>query len=131
MDTIERWRDQPDGSATAVLGLRMLAGEWITSADATELGASTSLVGSVCKQLRKAGYTVAAKSAGGNARAFRVAAKGARRKTTAEAEGVTYPALGAHLTVRALALDDGGNLVVQLSNGTGAAWTARITGHVE
>lgn len=133
--TVARWQAQPDRGPTAVLGARMLAGEWVGSADAVALGAAQTVANQVRTTLKAAGYKLESQSAGPAGRkAYRVkAARKAptRRHVAAEAEGTTYPALGAHLTVRALALDEGGNLVVHLSNGTGAAWAAHLTGHVE
>jgi hypothetical protein len=134
--TVARWQAQPDRGPTAVLGARMLAGEWVGSADAIALGSSGTVANQVRTTLKAAGYKLESQSAGPAGRkAYRVKpggpAKQQRRPVATEAEGTTYPALGAHLTVRALALDEGGNLVVHLSNGTGAAWAARLTGHVE
>jgi hypothetical protein len=148
--TVEYWNKNPD-SVVAVLGLRMLAGEW-TQADDVPAGRSKSLLGQTVGVLRAAGYdveTMRAPTGGGNRRAFRVRQVG-ERKTGARAgllgpprgrvasapvavenAGTTHPQLGAKLTVRALALDDRGHLVVHLSNGHGAAWAARITGHVD
>ena len=146
-DTVDYWRKNPD-SASATLGLRMLAGEW-TQVDDVPAGKSVSLLGQAVGVLRAAGYDVEqqrAPTGGGNRKAFRVRQVGERRRmgvlgpprgrmpsapVVVENAGTTHPQLGAKLTVRALALDERGGLVVHLSNGHGGAWTARITGHVD
>jgi hypothetical protein len=127
--TVELWQENPERSITAALGVRMLAGDWVTSEDAVELGGSPTLVTQAHQTLTAAGYSVEVGNRGGNARQYRV--KAARRKARVEREdaGVTHPQLGAVLTVRALALDERGNLIVHLSNGN-KAWAATITGHV-
>lgn len=132
MDVVARWQAEPDRSVTAQLGVRMLAGEWTTAADAAELGGSTALMGTVVKALKNAGYTVDVASAGGNAKRYRVKpTRGRAKRVGVEHAGTSHPQLGAVLTVRALALDEAGQLVVQLSNGNGSGWLAQITGHVE
>ena len=146
-DTVEYWKKFPN-SAAAGLGLRMLSGEW-TQVDDVPAGKSKSLLGQTVAVLRASGYDVEqqpASTGGGNRRAFRVRQVGERRRTgllgpprgrvarapvAVENAGTTHPQLGATLTVRALALDERGGLVVHLSNGHGGAWTARITGHVD
>ena len=132
--TVKRWQRNAEAptSHTAVLGLRMLAGEWTSSADAIEGGASGGLVTQVCTVLRAAGYTVQEQARGGNGKAFRIKpTRGQAKAVRREQAGTSHPQLGAVLTVRALALDEGGALVVHLSNGNGSAWLAQITGHVE
>jgi hypothetical protein len=130
---VELWQRDPDRSDTARAGLRMLAGEWMTSdaADMTRSSFSQTVLA-----LRKAGYTVESQSAGSHGlKAYRVKPK---RATAArsnghvprEVDGVTYPRLGATLTVRALVLGDDGALVVQLTDAAGGAWSATVTGHV-
>jgi len=146
-DTVEHWHKYPE-SAAATLGLRMLAGEW-TQVDDVPDGKSGSLLGQTVGILRAAGYDVEqmrASTGHANRKAFRVRQVGERRRmgvlgpprgrvastpVAVEDAGKTHPGLGAKLTVRALALDDRGQLVVHLSNGHGAAWVARITGHVD
>jgi hypothetical protein len=136
--TVARWQAQPDSGPSAVLGTRMLAGEWTSARDAEALGVSQSMANQVRATLVAAGYTLETRPRpeGGNGKEHRVKAvpgpkRGARSKAVrAEQAGATHPQLGATLTVRALALDERGGLVVHLSNGHGAAWTAQITGHV-
>jgi hypothetical protein len=128
--TVARWRTDPERSNVAMVGARILSGEWTTAAwVVNEVGAAASTLSQVAATLRAAGYKVETQSAGGNAKAYRVKAAKRRATVTAEHAGITHPQLGAVLTVRALALDEGGNLVVHLSNGS-HAWTAAITGHV-
>jgi hypothetical protein len=98
------------------------------------LGVSGSILGQVISVLRQAGYKIERDHMGGGRFRFRVKTghtPAARRSTRVAREdaGVTHPQLGATLTVRALALDERGDLTVHLSNGH-HAWTATITGHV-
>lgn len=131
---IERWRANPDGP-TAALGLRVLGGEWTTSVDAEQMGISGSNLSQIIGAIRDEGYKVEVKSAGGNARAYRVAKvtkarKNGSRPIKRETAGVTHPSLGDRLTVRGLFLVDG-ELVLQLVGEQGGAWQAIISGHVE
>jgi hypothetical protein len=130
--TVERWQRKPGTSTASVFGSRMLRGEWVTAAELEESGASASNLSQITKTLKTAGYKVEHETMPGTngAMRFRVKAKAARKAAVErEDAGVTHPQLGAVLTVRALALDERGELVVHLSNGK-AAWTATITGHV-
>jgi hypothetical protein len=110
----------------------MLDGEWRSQEDGVDMGASRSIFASVCMTLRKAGYTLESEPAGPNGmRRYRVASSpSANGRVGREVDGVTYPRLGATLTVRALVLGDDGELVVQLTDGHGGAWSAHVTGHV-
>ena len=136
--TVRRWQKKPTGSNTARLGTAMLAGQWTSAKDAVGLGASGSIAGQARMVLVAAGYELETQPTGPyGVKGYRVAGRDGRglkaRRTAAvatEAAGTTHPALGAHLTVRALALDADGQLVVHLSNGNGSAWTAHLTGHV-
>jgi hypothetical protein len=130
--TVRRWQENPERSNSAIIGGRILSGEWTTAEwVGAEVGVSHSMLSQVVTTLRAAGFKVEEKRTGtGNAKQYRVRTAKRRAKVDAEHAGITHPQLGAVLTVRALALDEGGNLVVHLTNGH-AAWTAAITGHVE
>jgi hypothetical protein len=142
--TVKRWRADPERSGAARIGTRLLAGEQVGQSGAADAGVSPGMVGNVVRTLQTAGFTVEAERAG-NAKLWRVTAEpggrrargaaveppsGRSRKVRGEVAGVTHPPLGATLLVRALALDERGDLLVHLSNGAGA-WSARIVGHVE
>jgi len=127
--TIAYWERHPESFAARTYA-RMVAGEWVTSADAVAEGINGSNVSQVVAVLHKAGLPVETKSAGySNAKTYRLRPRRGTR-VDREVQGVTHPALGAVLTVRALALDAAGDLTVHLSNGNGAGWVATITGHV-
>ena len=139
-------------TGTGILGARLMLGETLTATDARALGIIGGNLGHAARTLELAGWKIERADIGGNAKSFRVSkapadapavtpppaqpantpnrSGGTRRNVRAEQAGETHPALGAKLTVRALALDERGRLVVHLSNGTGAAWQAMITGHV-
>jgi hypothetical protein len=130
--TVAKWLATPEDErgATAALGARMVAGEWTGPTEADALGVSHSMTTQAAKRLEAAGYRVERKRGlGSRVKAGRAKAASKAAPVRAEVAGVTHPPLGATLTVRALAFDAEGQLVMSLSNGTGA-WTARITGHV-
>jgi hypothetical protein len=139
---VKRWRADPERSGAARIGTRLLAGEVVGASGADDAGVSPGMVGQVVRTLQTAGFTVEAERRG-NAKLWHVTAEpggrrvsatsspsGRTRKVRGEVAGITHPPLGAKLLVRALALDERGNLLVHLSNGAGA-WSARIVGHVE
>jgi hypothetical protein len=134
---VDLWRRDPERSVASQLGIAMLDGEWRSKRDAEELGASPSMLSQTVTTLRNAGYTLETEPAGPNGLS-RYRVKPARTPAAArsngnvrrEVDGVTYPRLGATLTVRALVLGDDGGLVVQLTDGAGGAWSAHVTGHV-
>lgn len=148
---IGKWATEAT-SGTAILGARLMLGDTLTAADAVAVGVIGGNLGHAARTLELAGWKIERADIGGNAKSFRVSkapadaptvtpppaqpantpnrSGGTRRNVRAEQAGETHPALGAKLTVRALALDERGRLVVHLSNGTGAAWQAMITGHV-
>ena len=147
--SVARWAEAAT-SGTAILGARLMLGETLTAADAKRLGIIGGNIGHAVTTLELAGFTVERKPLAGsaNAKSYRVSkapadapevkpppatptAPARRASVKHEAAGATHPQLGAKLTVRALALDERGKLVVQLSNGSGSAWLAQITGHVE
>lgn len=149
--TIEKWLADPDPKPAAVLGIRMIQGEWISAKDAEAVGVSGAYLSQVRETLAIANYDVQAKKIGGNARTYRVRQKGERRNGASvmgperpphlqrgktppplvhtETVGESYPVLGSTLIVRALALTDDG-LRVQLSDGNGHAWWASVNSHV-
>jgi hypothetical protein len=126
---VENWRAKPDRSVTSQIGSSLLNGEWLTSHDVDEQwgGASNSMLAQVVSTLRLAGEHVVERDAGPNGlHAYSVSSS---QLVQRESAGVTHPQLGAVLTVRALVLDESGDLIVSLSNGS-QAWSAKITGHV-
>jgi hypothetical protein len=128
--TADKWRANPDASATATLGAALLRGQWTTRDDAEALGVATSIVGQVVATLRAAGYDVESKPAGPSGlKAFRVG--GTPATTNGHAPTATHPPVGAKVVVKAVAMGARGALVVHLSDGNGNAWAATITGYVE
>lgn len=130
---VAMWRENPERSLTAVLGLRMIDGEWVGPSALEEEGANKSGFTPIIKTLRGAGYALedrVPEAGPGNAREYRVAASKARRTTVRnEQRGVTHPEVGSMLRVRAVIAEDDGRLLVHLTNGTGA-WTVQIMAQV-
>ena len=138
--TADKWRNNPNGGATAALGAAILGGQWTSRNDAEAAGVATSVVGQVVAQLRTAGYDVETKVDGPyGLKAYRVATaeaastKGVRRTDIDDGRHdptPTHPPVGAKVVVKAVALGARGALVVHLSDGNGNAWAATITGYV-
>jgi hypothetical protein len=117
----ERWRREPERSKSARLGAAMLAGQWTTRADA---GGANTLLSQTVNTLRVAGYDVEKEHIGNNQYRYRVAGSSRPARPPERA-----PALGAVLTVRALAMADDGSLTMHLTNGAGA-WAVTVDGYV-
>jgi isoaspartyl peptidase/L-asparaginase-like protein (Ntn-hydrolase superfamily) len=130
--TVAKWQAKPEATMASRLGSAIMAGEWTDVHSARAIGAKSSNLNQVVDVLRAAGIALATQNRSHGAKAYRAkAARGASTKRTVVAEqaGLTHPHLGAVLTVRALALDEDGELVMQVSNGTGG-WLVKVTGHV-
>jgi hypothetical protein len=129
---IAKWQADPTASMAAQLGAAIMAGEWTGTDEARAIGAHSSNLNQVVAVLRAAGIALAMQKRAYGAKAYRAkttGGPGTRTKVVAEHAGLTHPHLGAVLTVRALALDEDGELVMQVSNGTGG-WLVKVTGHV-
>jgi hypothetical protein len=111
---------------SARLGARMLSGQWTTRADA---GGAKTLLTQTVNTLRMAGYDVEKEHVGNMVYRYRVAPAHATAGSSRTARPERAPALGAVLTVRALAMADDGSLTMHLTNGSGA-WAVTVDGYV-
>lgn len=122
----------PEASFPAWLAHALVSGQSVSVIDADDDGKSRSMVSMVVTTFRAAGYDISRELHDGIphysvGHGPVVKAKG---RVPDDAFAATHPSLGAVLTVRALSLDDDGELVAHLSNGNGSSWVATITGHV-
>jgi hypothetical protein len=106
----------------------MLSGQWTTREDA---GGAKTLLSQTVSTLRLAGYRVEKEHVGNSVYRYRVAdvAPHAPASSSRTARPERAPALGAVLTVRALAMADDGSLTMHLTNGSGA-WAVTVDGYV-
>lgn len=127
-DTIARlWGQQ--STPTAKVGRKFLAGQWVTRDDVLAVDMNTSNLTQIVNRLREAGYVVEEEQVNGsNAKRWRVVDNSAPVPVKREVHGHTHPDLGSVLTVRALVMNDDGELAMSLSNGA-RNWTVVITGH--
>jgi hypothetical protein len=107
----------------------MLAGRWTSREDA---GGGKTLLSQTVSTLRLAGYRVEKEHLGNMVYHYRVAdvaTAHAPASSSRTARPERAPALGAVLTVRALAMADDGSLTMHLTNGSGA-WAVTVDGYV-
>lgn len=147
---LERYETTDRTTASANLYHRIRTGEPFTTQQlADEERCSSANVSLMVRSMKVVGWKITRTRVGStNAYTYRVTkpppdyaaveqAQTARRVAVVAAAEVLpteppapYPALGATLGVRALALDDAGQLVMQLSDGNGRSWRVQVTGHV-
>lgn len=141
------WRASPDRSASARLAAALFNGKPVSAAAAEEMGVGPAMVSQTVGTLRDAGYTVEREHLGNHQFQYRMTGfdlvggydppgstpppepQPEATPVAREVAGQTHPQLGDTLRVRALVLDDEGELLMQLTNGK-RAWTVQVTGHL-
>jgi hypothetical protein len=146
---LESYEAQPTRSATAEVFHLVKRGEPFRLQEIGEqVGASAGVVNLLVKTMRSAGYRFSRKRVGVNGLELQVvgtppdyAAEEVTQATKRAAVAAVardlpteppapFPTLGGQLQVRALALDEAGQLAMQLSDGNGRSWRVVVTGHV-
>jgi hypothetical protein len=145
---IERYEASPNRSASSKAYHFMKSGEAFRVADLAErIGCTPGALSLLMKTMQAAGFSIASPWAG-STKLYRVtrhppdyAAEEVTQATKRAAVAAVardlpteppapFPTLGGQLQVRALALDEAGQLAMQLSDGNGRSWRVVVTGHV-
>lgn len=131
---VQKWKENPEASVTSVVASRILDGTWTGSAEVEEQGANPSILTPIKKTLILAGYHIEERTPEGmpaNAREYRVNGNAPRRRTVGrERTGTTHPEVGSMVLVRAVAIDETGELALTIAGNAGA-WNVRIIAHME